>query len=335
MKTTIRFLLSFFALGAFASAADSSHLEMANGTTIDFNSSTGVYTVKDSAGHVQTYPSGTYRQLLQSSAYGSGASDADVRRASNFVIDTSVPTPQEAAHSQDTIVVEIPDEFYDRLTKSNDGHIVLDQDTVKKAIDASTKAGMHTYYANKQGLVPLQQKSTAKHYNIEEYAYAGPGTSMRKGAKQWGVGYRVNNWGMEYSCDDEGKQPYGITNVNRICNYDIQKVFPITDKFEVFVEGGVTAQRGHKGPWWTRYHNPQGYDDCGGSWNVGYGAELETPVKRIWIRVESKTAHYCQLDIPKPETMGSPSIHGLLSAVELTYKVRFGRNSGGGSSAAQ
>lgn len=333
--------LAFIGLAQTAKAGDTNgtSIRLNNGTTITLKD--GTYDVVDINGRRQQYPPGTYRELLKKQTLGDQASQSDWSKASQFVLETSVPKPvgltreaaqeQEQASAHSGVVIDMSPELYNSL-KGKDGQLTLDASTVSHIVSAAKADGSKMYYSDGDRLHPLQPRAKSKSdplKGVEMTLFLGAPVSGRKGAFAVTGGLRKGNWALEGSYQDEGKQPADqngpILNINRIWNVDVVRYFPFTSYFEVFVGAGATAQVGHKGPWWTSFHNDKSLGAVTNgtpSFNVEAGFDLKTPIKRVYIHGECRSATYAQLDIPKPETISCK----LLSYLGLEFRKQLGRS---------
>jgi opacity protein-like surface antigen len=140
-----------------------------------------------------------------------------------------------------------------------------------------------------RGLKDTDSNGNESHYR--DPFYVSVGKSAREGSASVDVGYFVNKYsGIELAFDDEGHQPDGITNINRVFSLDAFVKVPLTQMLSAFVEGGVSASHQEGG----------GYSDPTGR-NVGAGVSYLL-TKNLSAELKVKMLQYKQFNVPANET---------------------------------
>lgn len=127
---------------------------------------------------------------------------------------------------------------------------------------------------------------------------------FRSGAFDTAIEWHINeNTGIEAAFIDEGQQPDGIKNVNRIGDLDLVFHYPVSGGVELYVSGGATTSRfGYNG-------SGDGYKNdtwlSGG--NVGAGATYN--INEHWaLQARATAANYQQVDKTAYETFEYVSV---------------------------
>jgi len=129
-------------------------------------------------------------------------------------------------------------------------------------------------------------------------------TGFRYGAFDTAATYYVTPYaGIQAEFIDEGKQPQGIKNVNKIFDIDAIAKYSFSDLYYLFAKGGITSSYFSYNGSGNEYSNNTGF--TGGNIGVGVGYELTD----TWsVQAQVVASNYQQSDKTAYETFEYASI---------------------------
>ena len=291
-----------------------------NGGGILYEKTNDTFEITFADGHRKEYKSEDGRGLLADILTLSNPDD--VSQASEWVIKTSA---QNSKAVDSVIVVDITDEQYFRLEELRLKNRGMSADELQKLIKTAVSEGKASY-AEDRNRIQLSKPSEPGDgnafspeaiSNIDFIMYAGKG--KRKGSKEGMVGVQVDRYSVEVSWNDEGKQPpdqYGpINQINRLLNINVGYYVPVFKNAEAFVSAGLTSQHGFQDPRTRAYFSPtHGFN----GWNVGYGMQMHTGIKNLWVRASCRYSYFQQQNI---DLMEYSKLRQCTAGALLKFKV--------------